>query len=320
MGRSPIPLRFGRDHTRFGQMEAASGEQDSDTLLEHSCDHKHEKKPLIYALVLTLVFTAAELVAALVANSLVLAMDAVHHFVDVAAIVVALVALELSDRPTSTILSRTFTDKDGYQHFFAELVASLANAALLVIMTSLLMIEAVVRLSSHEKEDVNAVIIIVLASVSCVVNLVKIWLLHQDAMNSLNVRAIYVHVLADMFGSVGTLGAGIWLLNDPNNTKVEPILALVIGAVILINALWVIVPGIQLVAQGSDSKENDSNPSHSEIAKGEVQEEAPVEEVNAISNEEESNPVAKNENASQDSTAAPTNVENIAVVEDGHPG
>ena len=67
-------------------MEAASGEQDSDTLLEHSCDHTHEKKPLIYALVsihydppprcgthrilqvLTLVFTAAELVAALVAN------------------------------------------------------------------------------------------------------------------------------------------------------------------------------------------------------------------------------------------------------------
>ena len=70
------------------------------------------------------------------------------------------------------------------------------------------MTEAVLRLSSHEKEDVNAVIIIVLASVSCVVNVIKIWLLHQDAMSSLNVRAIYVHVLADMFGSVGTLGAG----------------------------------------------------------------------------------------------------------------
>ena len=60
-------------------------------------------------------------------GSLVLAMDAVHHFVDVAAIVVALVALELSTRPTSSILSRTFTDKDGYQHFFAELVASLGE-------------------------------------------------------------------------------------------------------------------------------------------------------------------------------------------------
>ena len=114
------------------------------------------------------------------------------------------------------------------------------------MLTAVLIAEATQRLGSGEAEDhPHAWLVIVMAVLSGVANLIKIWLLHSDAMHSLNVRAIYVHVMADMFASVGALLVGIWLLCDQQNHRVEPIVTLVIGVVIVGNAMWVLVPSVQ---------------------------------------------------------------------------
>ena len=91
------------------------------------------------------------------------------------------------------------------------------NAVVLVVLTAVLMVESVERLEGSDEEDVSAVVVIVLAVLSLVVNIVKIWLLHVDAMESFNVRSVYVHVMADVFGSIATLIAGIWMLCDESN-------------------------------------------------------------------------------------------------------
>eukprot|EP00658_Telonema_sp_P-2_P067556 TRINITY_DN56482_c0_g1_i1.p1 TRINITY_DN56482_c0_g1~~TRINITY_DN56482_c0_g1_i1.p1 ORF type:complete len:285 (+),score=77.97 TRINITY_DN56482_c0_g1_i1:107-961(+) len=228
----------------YGCSPMGGDEDEVETLIDHGHSHAHsrphEKRNLLYALGLTLAFTAVELVAALATKSVVLAMDALHHTVDVAAIIVALVAIELSSRPVEGTFGKRYTDDEGFEHSCAELAASLGNALLLLVLTAILMAESVVRLAHPEDETVSAWLIIVMAVLSAVLNVVKMWLLHGDAMKSMNVRAIYVHVIADGFASLGALMVGIWMMYDPDNRKVEPIVTLAIGAVIVLNTLWVL--------------------------------------------------------------------------------
>lgn len=57
-----------------------------------------QKKSLLYALVLTAVFVVAQIIVAVVANSLSLLADALHHLVDCVIVLTALLAIELSQR------------------------------------------------------------------------------------------------------------------------------------------------------------------------------------------------------------------------------
>lgn len=177
----------------------------------HPHSHANHQGRLRVALGLTAVFFVAELVGGLVSNSLALLADAGHMFTDVAALTLSLFVAWFSRQPSTP--AKTY----GYLRW--EILAAFINGAALLVVSTGILWEAVLRL--RNPEAVQAGTMLAIAFGGFVVNAVCAWLLHGAHDHSLNVRGAYLHVLGDLLGSVGTVIAAIvirvtgWLAADP---------------------------------------------------------------------------------------------------------
>jgi len=247
------------EHVESSQSDSLiANKQDDGDHSHDGCGHSHtynesQKKPLLYALLLTFVFVVAQIIAAAMANSLSLLADALHHLVDCIIVVTALLAVELTQRvPAESKFNRVYVDSDGHQHHYIELLFAVGNCAILVGMSLGVIIDAALRLEGHDHmEDIDAQLVVILASISLVVNIIKVYLLHSHMAASLNVRAVYIHTLADCAGAIALLAGGIVLWCTGDNDW-DGIAALVIAGLVIVNVAWVIVPTTQLLCQGPD--------------------------------------------------------------------
>lgn len=184
---------------------------------------------LKWVLAITAVFMVAEFVGGLIANSLALLADAGHMLTDVAALGLSVFAIRLARRPPDA--KRTF----GYVRF--EILAALVNGAALLVIAGLIILEAWQRLRAPR--EINGVVLLTVASLGLAVNLTGAWLLHRHAHASLNVRGAYLHVLGDLLGSIGAIGAGAVVLAT-GWMPIDPIVSVAIAVLILLSA-WTLV-------------------------------------------------------------------------------
>jgi cobalt-zinc-cadmium efflux system protein len=181
----------------------------------HAHDHRDRNTRLGRAfaigIVLNFAFVIAEVVLGLMANSLALVADAVHNFSDVVGLVLAWGASALALRPPSA----RFT----YGLRGSTILAALANAMLLLVVTGGIAWEAVLRFQNPD--GLNETIMIWVALIGIVINGGTAWLFMADRKSDLNVRGAYLHMAADAGISLGVAiaGAGIlftgWLWLDP---------------------------------------------------------------------------------------------------------
>src|SRR4051794_21760804 len=170
-------------------------------------DHTHvpataggaHRRRLLTVLGLTLCLLAAEVVGAVLSGSLALLADAGHMATDAVGIALALGAVTLAQRPARG--RRTF----GWQR--VEILAAMANALLLFGVGVYVLFQAVVRIGSPT--EIGSGLMLAVAGVALGVNLVSLGLLRRGREESLNVRGAYLEVLADAFGSVAVLIAGV---------------------------------------------------------------------------------------------------------------
>ena len=190
----------------------------------HAHDHTAgaNAKMLGFALALTAAYLLAEVVGAFVFNSLALLSDAAHMLTDVAALVIALMAIKIGQKAADD--RRTF----GYKRF--EILAAAFNALLLFAVAIYVLIEAVQRF--REPEPVQSTGMLIVASIGLVVNLVAMKLLTAGKDASLNVKGAYLEVWADMLGSLGVI-VGALAIRYTGWYWIDPIVAVGIG-------LWVL--------------------------------------------------------------------------------
>lgn len=126
-------------------------------------------------------------------NSLTLIADAGHMANDSLSIFLALIGLFLSLK---------------WQKWFA-----LINGILLVLVAIWIFIEAVTRWQTPI--EIAALPMLGVALLGFGVNLLVAWIMLKSNHDNLNIRAAYLHVLVDLFGSVVAIIAGIsaWWLN-----------------------------------------------------------------------------------------------------------
>jgi cobalt-zinc-cadmium efflux system protein len=77
------------------------------------------------------------------------------------------------------------------------------------------------------------------AGVGLVVNLIGAGMLHTHAKENLNIRGAYLHVLGDLLGSIGAIGAGAMILLT-GWTPIDAIVSVLIAGLILLGA-WRLV-------------------------------------------------------------------------------
>jgi cobalt-zinc-cadmium efflux system protein len=183
---------------------------------------KHRAR-LWWAAGLLAAFMVVEAVAAFATGSLALLSDAGHMFTDVLGIAMALAAIHAAGR-AATDSQRTFG------LYRLEVLAALANAALLTGVAVYVLIEAVRRFS-HPPE-VPAGWMLVVAAGGLVVNIVAFALLREGAQESINVRGAYLEVVGDLLGSVGVIvAAGVIAVTGWSYA--DPIVAVVVALMIL---------------------------------------------------------------------------------------
>jgi cobalt-zinc-cadmium efflux system protein len=166
---------------------------------------------LAWALGLTVVYMAAEIIGGLITGSLALLADAAHMLTDAGGLALALAAIRFAARPATP--QKTF----GYLRF--EILSALFNAVVLLLLTLYILYEAYQRFLSPP--EVLSGPMLAVASVGLVVNLVSMRLLAAGSSESLNVRGAYFEVLSDLLGSLGVIVAALvimltgWTLADP---------------------------------------------------------------------------------------------------------
>jgi cobalt-zinc-cadmium efflux system protein len=153
-----------------------------------------QRTRLLIALALAVAVFAIEATASLFTNSLALLAEAFHVLIDVVALAIAFVAVWLGSRPV--------TDRRTFGLLRLEILATVLNTVLLLVVAVVVLVEGVRRFS--EPSHVESGVVLWVATIGLVSNGISIWLL-RDPHASLAVRAAYLDVLADVAASVAVI-------------------------------------------------------------------------------------------------------------------
>jgi cobalt-zinc-cadmium efflux system protein len=205
----------------------------------HAEDHQHAN-PFLIPFILIAVFAVIEFSGGIWTRSLALLGDAWHMFSDVFALGLAMYASH-----------RTAKARREAKHSRAEIIASILNAALMVIVVVWIVIEAFDRL--QHPYVVAGGYVMLIAFFGLVINLIVAQRLHHHAhhhggKDNLNHRAALLHVMGDVLGSVAALMAGVviyytgWLAIDPLLSLVISVLLLLV-TMSLIKDIWLDIRG-----------------------------------------------------------------------------
>ena len=201
---------------------------------------ERNRRDLTITLAITAAYCLVEFVGGVMTNSLALLSDAGHMFADVAAIGLSLFALWLAQLPPTA--SKTF----GYHR--VEILAALVNALFLWVIVGLIFIEAYHRFVSPP--EVKSVGMIFIAAIGLGVNIASLLVLRRSQAESLNVRAAFVHVLGDAFGSIGAVVAGVAIL-VADWAVADPLASGAIGLLILYSSWEIIRDAVDILMQST---------------------------------------------------------------------
>ena len=191
-------------------------------------DRDGHGNPFLIPFILIFIFAIVEFSGAIWAQSLALLGDAWHMFSDVFALGLAMYAAHRASKA-----------KASNRKSRAEIVASVFNALLMLVVTVWIVIEAIARL--QQPEPVAGGYVMVIALMGLVVNLIVAQRMHHQAEHhghhdNLNHRAALLHVMGDILGSIAALLAGAvvyftgWL-------PIDPILSMAISLLLLVVTL-----------------------------------------------------------------------------------
>lgn len=210
----------------------------------HSHDHGAGlgDRALLWAVIINLALTAAQILGGLAADSVALVADGVHNLSDALALVLAFGARKLATRAATPAMSFGWSR--------AEILAAFVNYLALIGVSIWLMIEAAGRLGNPP--PVAAGLVMALAGLALVVDLGTAWLTARLAKESVNIRAAYLHNLADAAVSVAVLIGGALILAF-GWTVADPILTILISIVILWHIRGDIGPILRMLMLGAPS-------------------------------------------------------------------
>jgi cobalt-zinc-cadmium efflux system protein len=198
------------------------------------------------ALVLTLGYILLTLAAGLRAHSLALLSEAGHNTSDFLALALSWIAVRLHAKPADE--RKTF----GYRR--AGVLAAFVNSLALVGIAAWLAFAAIHRLM--HPVTVHPRIMMIVAAVGVVMNGAIAWMLWR-AGRDVNLRAVFVHMLGDTLSTAAVIAGGA-AIAWTGIQRIDPILSLLIAAMIFWSSLSIIRETLNILLEGM--------PAHLELA------------------------------------------------------
>jgi len=193
------------------------------------------------SLVATALYVAITFIAGLRAHSLALLSEAGHNVSDFFALLLSFAAVYLQNRPADT--ARTF----GYQR--AGVLAAFANAITLILLSGWIAIEAIHRL--YSPVAVHPRIMMITAAAGVLMNGVIAALLWGVARD-VNLRSAFLHMAGDTLSTAAVIAGGAAILFS-GQYWIDPVLSLVIAALILWSSSGIVRETINILLEGAPS-------------------------------------------------------------------
>src|SRR5215472_13435570 len=165
----------------------------------HSHAHLNQGRAFAVGIALNLIYVAGEAVAGILSGSLALLADSGHNLGDVLSLSLAWGAAVLSRRRPS--------DRFTYGLRSSSILAALANAIILLVVTGGIAWEAVWRI--RHPEPVASGVIIWVAAVGILVNGVTALLFASGRRRDLNLKSAFLHMAADTLVTAAVVAGGV---------------------------------------------------------------------------------------------------------------
>ena len=216
---------------------------------DHSHDHDHSHAPTVtrdnerkVLLSFSLIFTfmVVEVVGGLMSGSLALLADAGHMLTDAIALALAYLAFRFGRRMADS--RRTF----GYLRF--EVIAGFINAVTLFAIVGWILYEAWERF--QQPHAVLAGPMFWVAVAGLLINILVFWILTRGDTEHVNIKGAALHVMGDLLGSVGAVGAAI-IIYLTGWTPIDPILSVLVSLLILRSAWKLLGKSLHILLEGA---------------------------------------------------------------------
>jgi len=213
-------------------------------------NHDHEphtaadsdQRRLLIVLGVASAYLLTELVGGYLTGSLALLSDAVHMLTDIAALCLGLLTLWISRRPASPAKS--------YGYLRAEILGALLNGLFLWVLVVFIWIEAAQRI--RHPQPVSGLGVMAVAIVGIGVNSFSAWMTagdgHAGHKPGMAMRAVFVHVISDLVGSIGVLIAGA-LTYFTGWMQADPVVSILIGVLVLYGSWGLVREGVDILME-----------------------------------------------------------------------
>lgn len=211
---------------------------------DHNHHHHHHhietiSRVLIWSIVINLLYVAIEAGIGIYGDSLGLVSDAGHNLGDVFSLILTLIGIKLAHAAAN----HRFTY--GYQK--STILIALLNAVILLIAVGIIIIESIRRI--QHPDPIDGAMVSWTAAVGIIVNGLTAWMLMKDQKHDLNIRGAFLHMAADTLVSLGVVIAGI-IISLTGFVLIDPIISLVIAAVILVSTCRMLRESLSLSIDG----------------------------------------------------------------------
>lgn len=210
----------------------------------HSDQHEHHHHQvsektvncLTLSFAINMVLSIVEFAGGIVAGSVSLIGDALHNTSDAFSILIAVIAFKIGHKKA--------TPKYTYGFKRAEVIGGFVNLILLFISGVYLLAEGGMRL--FYPEPIEGRLIIVISVLALLVDALTAKLSHHHAHHSSNMKMVFVHNLADAFGSVGVIVSGVCVVAF-GVYFVDGIVALMIAFYMIFQAVFSFKPIVRIL-------------------------------------------------------------------------
>ena len=208
----------------------------------HSHSHHHHGATgsrLQWSLAATALFVVIEVIAGFQSHSLALLSDAGHNFTDALALFLAWFGFYLQSKPAN--------EHKTYGYHRAGVLSAFVNALTLVALSAWILYEGVQRL--RNPEAVHEDVMMAVAALGLALNGGIMLSLRQASKNDINVRSAFIHMLGDAVGSLAII-AGAVIIRYTGWERVDPILSILIGILIIWTAWDIIRESLNILLEG----------------------------------------------------------------------
>jgi len=210
---------------------------------DHHYHHDVESmgdRRLAMAITINMLLTLAQVIGGVLSGSLALIADALHNFSDAASLLIAWVARKIGRQPADYF--KTF----GYKR--AEVIATLINLVMLVLVGFYLIYEALWRI--FEPQLIEGWTVVIIATIALVIDMATAALTFSMSKSSINIRAAFLHNISDALASVGVIIAGTLILLYEWYWS-DTALTLLIASYVLYQATTLLPKTIHILMQGT---------------------------------------------------------------------